>query len=180
MTVWVAFLRGINVGGNKPIKMADLRELAGSLGLGDAQTVLQSGNLVFTADAGDPDGLTPRLEAAIEARWGFHSDVILRTAAQVRDAVSRNPFAGRGDVDPRRQLIMFLAGSPAAGAAEDLASIDAGREEMILDGTELYIHYPDGIGRSKLTGPRLERSLRTAGTARNMNTLARVIGVAGT
>lgn len=178
MTVWIAFLRGINVGGNKPIKMADLRKVAEGLGLDGVQTVLQSGNLLFTADESDPAPLAARLEEAIEAEWGFHSEVIPRTAAELRDAIARNPFAGRDDVDPRRLLIMFLTGAPGGDAAADLAALDTDGEEMVLDGTELYLHYPDGIGRSKLTGARLERSLGTNGTARNLNTLTRVLDAA--
>jgi uncharacterized protein (DUF1697 family) len=179
MTVWAAFLRGINVGGHKPIKMAELRDVAVSLCLDGVQTVLQSGNLVFAADDGDRAGLATRLEDAIDAHWDFRPRVILRTAAQVDAAIARNPFAGRAGADPRRVLIMFLAGPPAADAEAKLAALDRDREEIVLDGLELHLAYPDGIGRSKLTGDRLERALGVPGTARNWNTLARVRDLVG-
>ncbi len=174
MTVWAAFLRGINVGGHKPIKMAELRGVAGALGLDGVETVLQSGNLVFASEDADPDALAARLEDAIDAHWDFRPRVILRTAAQVDAAIARNPFAGRAGADPRRLLVMFLAGPPAADAEARLAALDRDREEMALDGLALHLAYPDGIGRSKLTGDRLERALGVPGTARNWNTLARV------
>lgn len=178
MTVFVALLRGINVGGNKPIKMADLRALCAELGLADAQTVLQSGNLVFAAKGGG--GLAGRLEDAIEARFGFRPTVILRTAATLADAIARNPFAGRDDVDPRKLLVMFLADAPDADAAKRLAALDTGPEETRLDGHELYLHYPEGVGRSKLTNALLERAAGVPGTARNWNTLARLHDLADT
>lgn len=173
MTAWIAFLRGINVGGRKPVKMADLRNLAKGLGFEDVQTVLQSGNLLFTAGADEPGPIAAKLEDAIEARWSFRADVILRSLAELSDAIDRNPFAGRDDVDPRRLLIMFLAGVPETNAAPGVDGIEG--EEMILDGREMYLHYPDGIGRSKVTGARLERAMGVRGTARNANTLARVV-----
>jgi uncharacterized protein (DUF1697 family) len=176
MTVWAIFLRGINVGGNKPIKMAELRETAETLGLTGVRTMLQSGNLLASADETDPAALSGRLEAAIESRWSFHTDAIVRTLAQVRDSVDCNPFADRDGIDPRRLLVMFLVEAPAVAVSTDVDGVET--EEMVLDGRELYLHYPDGMGRSKVTGARLERALGVRGTARNLNTLARLIDAA--
>jgi uncharacterized protein (DUF1697 family) len=173
MTVHIALLRGVNVGGRNQIKMAALRELCEPLGLAGAQTLLQSGNLVFAS--GDRGAaLSSRIADAIERSFGFRTEVILRTADALADTIARNPFAGRDDVDARRLLVMFLAAAPAADADDRLAALDVGREEARLDRRQVYLHYPDGVGRSKLTNALLERAVGTAGTARNWHTVTRL------
>src|ERR1700722_2659503 len=100
MSVIISLLRGVNVGGHNMIKMDALRSLYESLGLRKVETFIQSGNVIFTTQARDRTALTKRIEEAIEQKFGFHSDVILRTAAELRDALARNPFAERLDIDP--------------------------------------------------------------------------------
>src|SRR6202035_734679 len=101
MTVVIAMLRGVNVGPHNRIKMQDLRALCGTLKLRDAQTYVQSGNVIFRTDERDSAKLSRCLQDAIEKKFGFRCDVICRSTAEVRKVAARNPFATRRGLDPR-------------------------------------------------------------------------------
>jgi uncharacterized protein (DUF1697 family) len=153
--------------------MAALRALASDLDLGNPRTLLQSGNLVFDA-RGRPGDLERRLEREAAARLGLHTEFLVRSAKAWGLVVSGNPFPGMAANDPGHLLVMFLKGAASAGAVEALRAGITGRETMALDGRELYICYPDGVGRSRMTGTLIERALGTRGTARNWNTVLKV------
>jgi uncharacterized protein (DUF1697 family) len=178
MPVYISLLRGINVGGNKKIQMAELKTLYQSLGFGQAQTLLQSGNVVFTAESPDPDALAARIEAAVEARFGFQSLIILRTPAQLRAVFERHPFTADQLADPGKILVMFLQNAPDAQAVESLRQAHTGPEIIHPGGQELYIYYTDGMGRSKLDNGFIERRLKTTGTGRNWNTVSKLLALA--
>ena len=174
MSVVIGLLRGVNLGPHRRMKMEDLRAVCSSCKLQDVQTYVQSGNLVFRTGDTDLPSLAKRLEGAIERKFGFQSDVVLRTAEEWRDAMARNPFAGRAGIEPAKLHVTFLSSHPAGS----LEAIKAGPEEMRLDGRELYIYFPDGAGRSKLTQPVFDRALKVSGTARNWNTVAQLLAIA--
>ena len=165
----IALLRGINVGGNKMVTMSDLREIAGRLGLRDARTLLQSGNLVFRSDKA-PAQIEKVLEKELDA-----VDVFVRTAEEWAAAVARNPFPAEAKSDPGHLLVMFLKEARNASAVE--AAI-VGREVVRADGRQLYLVYPDGVGTSKLTHTLIEKKLGTRGTARNWNTVLKLAALA--
>ena len=173
MAVIVALLRGINVGGHGQIKMDALRELCESLDVRGAQTYIQSGNVVFKTNERDLERLRKRLEEAIERKFGFRPAVILRTAAEVRTVIAKNPFRTRRDIEPGRLLVMFLAGDPGP-----VRQIEANPEEVRIGGREVYVHYPNGMGRSKLSFALIEKTLGTAGTGRNWNTVQKLLAMA--
>lgn len=172
MPVVIAFLRGVNVGGHRKIPMQTLRSICEACGFQFVKTYLQSGNAVFSAQ--DTRSAAGRLEAAIEAQLGFRPEVVLRTAAELAAVVRANPFAGRADVEPAKLQVVFLASAPARELLAKLPGIIPGREELVAQRRELYIHYRDGIGKSKLTPALLDRTLKTTGTARNWNTVLAV------
>ena len=116
VTVYAALLRAINVGGTGIIRMADLKALCAEIGFGDAQTLLQSGNIVFTSRA-KAATVAEKLASAIEAGHGFRPTVIVRTADELADVIARNPFPEAAEAEPNRLLVSFLAGSPARDAA---------------------------------------------------------------
>ena len=177
MTVIISMLRGVNVGGHNKIKMDALRDLYGSLGLRYPQTYVQSGNVVFQAEAKDLAPLAKRIEDAIERKFGFRPGVILRSTADLRDVIARNPFAkGRG-IDASKLLVTFLAAVPSPEAREEVLRIKAGPEEVRIDGRELYVYFPDGIGRSKVW-PAIEKALKRSGTGRNWNTVTKLLEIA--
>ena len=178
MTVFISLLRGINVGGHNKIRMEALRELYTSLGLQGAQSLLQSGNVVFASEETDPARLSGRIADAIEKSFGFRAEVLLRTPPELRDAIARSPFADRTGLNPSLLCVTFLAGKPDEDGLAGLAKYATAGEEYSLSGRELYLYYPNGMGRSKLTNTVIERHLKTVGTARNWNTVNALLGLA--
>ena len=177
MPIVISMLRGVNVGGHNMIKMDALRTLCESLGLREPQTYVQSGNVIFRTEERDLAGLARRIEDAIERRFGFRPDVIVRTASELRDVIARNPFARRRGLDPRKLLVSFLASDPGPEARDRVLGIKANPEELWINGCELYVYFPHGMGRSKLP-PVLDRTLKTPATARNWNSVTRMLEMA--
>lgn len=177
MPIIVSMLRGVNVGGHHKIEMKRLRALYESLGFGEPQTYVQSGNVVFRADAGDLDSLSVQIEKAIEGKFGFRPGVILRTSSHLRSVVARNPFATREAMDPGKFVVMFLARRPDRATRDAILKIRTDPEELRVDDRELYIHFPNGVGKSKLL-PLLENALKKSGTSRNWNTVNRLLEMA--
>ncbi len=178
MAVIVSMLRGVNLVSHNRIKMDALRALYKSLGLRDAQTYVVSGNVVFRTKARNLTALAKRIEDAIEKNFGFRPRVILRTTSELNDVVARNPFRNRRGIEPSKLLVTFLESHPAAEALEQVLKIKADPEEMHIHGREVYIYFPDGIGRSKLSWVTVEKKLKTAGTGRNWNSVTKLLEMA--
>jgi uncharacterized protein (DUF1697 family) len=177
MAVIISMLRGVNLG-KRRMKMEALRALYESLGLRDARTLLQSGNVVFKTERRDLLALTKKIESAIERKFGFHSDVILRTASELRDVIARNPFAKRAGLDASRFLVSFLTSDPGAEARENVLHIKAEPEELRIEGREVYIYFPNGMARPKLSMALVEKTLKTSWTGRNWNTVRKLLEMA--
>ena len=178
MAVIISMLRGVNVGGHNKIKMEALRALYESLKLRDAQTYVQSGNVIFRTDERDIARLTKRIEDGIERKFGFRPDVILRTAAEMRDVVARNPFAKRRGIEPSKLLVSFLASDPGEEGREKIRQMKCDPEEMRIERRELYIYFPNGMGRSKLPWAGMDKMLKTPGTGRNWNSVTKMLEMA--
>jgi uncharacterized protein (DUF1697 family) len=172
LTAHVALFRALNVGGRKATS-AELRALAADLGLGDARTLLQSGNLVFRTPQTGAE-LEAEIEQAFAASFGFASDVLVRSAREWRAALAANPHGDMAERDPSHLVVMALKAAPSPDAAAALKDAIPGRETIAAVGRELFIAYPDGIGDSKLTGAVIERRLGVRGTARNWNTATKL------
>lgn len=173
MPVFIALIRGINVGGHKKIRMADLKVSCEALGLRNVRTLLQSGNVVFESDEKD----RARLAAQIVGVLGVEAKVILRTGAELRKVVDANPMVAEAERAPSRFIVVFLAEKPPAAAMKALRDAYEGPEKMQLHGAELYIEYGSGMGQSKLTNVLIERKLGVAGTARNWNTVTKLLAM---
>lgn len=178
MTIHIALLRGINVGGKKKVAMADLRDLAMALGFDEVTTLLQSGNLVFRSASGKPAALETRLEKEAKNRLELDTKFLVRTAAQWKAVVSGNPFPKEAKRDPSHLLATFLKAKPKAGAVKALEASIVGSEYLRVTGREAYIVYPDGVGRSRLTNAVIEKLLDTSATARNWNTVLKLAALA--
>lgn len=178
MSVVIAMLRAVNVGGYQKLNMEALRTLCGGLGLRDVQTYIQSGNLVFRADTGDPEVLARKVEDGIHRKHGFTPDVIVRTTAEMRKVIANNPFAGRPEVEPNRLLVAFMASAPARQARDKVLAIPCEPEELHIKGRELYIFYPNGMARPKIPMARIEKLLATPSTGRNWNTVNKLLAMA--
>ena len=171
-------LRGVNVGGRNMIKMDALKALCVSLKLKDPQTYVQSGNVIFSSGEKDLAKLTKRIQDAIEKAHGFRPGVMLRTAADLKDVVARNPFAKRSGIEPGKLIVNFLADDPGKQAREKALAIKIGPEEMHLIGREAYIYFPNGQGRSKFPWAAIERTLMTSATGRNWNSVTKMLEIA--
>ena len=177
MPTVVALLRGINVGGRKKIKMADLRALLAALGMRRARTVLQSGNAVFDSDETDLAQLQKRLEAGICERFGFEAQAVLRAADDFKAVLARQPFCAAQLERGNHAMIVFLSAEPEPAALAALRAENPGREVIQAAGEELYIFYTDGVAGSKLDNKRIERALNLVGSARNWNTCQRLLNM---
>ena len=178
MAAIISLLRGVNLAGRNMIKMDALRALYESLKLQDPHTYLQSGNVVFRTDERDLARLARRIEDGIERRFRFRPDVIVRTTAELRDVIARNPFAARRGIEPGKLLVTFLANDPVAEAREKVLMIKTDPEELSISGRELYIYYPAGMGRSKLSWIAIAKALKTSGTGRNWNSVTKLLELA--
>ena len=174
MAAYALFLRGINVGGNKLVPMADLRALIEKLGFTEVSTLMQSGNAVFRGPAQAPPALEKRFESAVAKRFGFESDCILRTAKEWTALMAENPFPSEARSAPGHLLVVLLREAPRMGAVEAVRAAIKGPEQVGLVGRQLWAVYPVGQGTSKLTLPVIEKALGTRGTARNWNTVTKV------
>ncbi|MBL8990977.1 MAG: DUF1697 domain-containing protein [Phycisphaerae bacterium] len=178
MPTAIALLRGVNVGSSRSLPMDLLRELCADAGMEEARTYIQSGNVVFRAPTRNVTAAAERLESAIERRRGFRPDVVVRTAAELRAALAANPFAEFAVKDPAHLVVLFCKGSPTAAAKAALEALPRGRERVRLVGREVFVAYPDGIGRSKLTMGSIERALGVPATGRNCRTLSAILAMA--
>lgn len=171
MTILLSLFRGINVGGHQKVSMKELKALHEMLGFQDVVTYIQSGNVVFNSDEADASQVSTSIADAFVQTFGFRVDVMVRSAAELAEIIARNPLQSQALNEPKWLIVLFLATRPASTALEELQRAYHGPEEMRLIGQEMYIFYPEGIGRSKLTLAWIEKKLGTAGTGRNWNTL---------
>lgn len=174
----IALLRAVNVGGRK-LPMAELRDLCGELRWKDVETYIQSGNLVFRAE-GKPKALEERLEKAIQERFGLDVPVIARTASQWADCLAANPFAEVARDEPGRLQLLVSKRPPADGAAAKLTERAQAGERVESAGGALWLHYPEGVGRSKLTPALIDRTCGSPSTARNWRTAVKLREMAET
>ena len=174
----LALLRGINVGGRNMIPMAGLRELCAELGWQAVTSYIQSGNIVFET-GGKPAALETDLETAIAARFSLGIPVFVRTAMDWAGYVNANPFPGASLRDPNFVHLMLSKDPPAQDAAERLQERAQDGERVVLAGGALWIHYPSGAGRSKLTPALLDRLAGSPVTGRNWRTVLKIAEMIG-
>ena len=177
MPTFVALLRGINVGAQKKIKMADLKQVYESLGYANVQTYVQSGNVVFDASSGDANKAAAEQEAAIQKHFGFDVPVIVVSPAELASIVERNPFKGAKSEDHTKLLVTFLSDAPSADGIEALKAVPT-NDELVVDGKAVYLHVPGGYGESKLSNTVVEKKLKVTGTTRNWRTIQTLIEMA--
>ncbi len=178
MPVRMALLRAVNVGGTGKLAMADLRDFFGDLGFGNARTLIQTGNVVFECDDLPGDELETFLETQASTRLGLDTTFYVRTPDEWNDAIAANPFPEKARDDPSRLFVMALKEAPGAYAMGALEDAISGPERVHASGRHLYIDYPLGVGKSKLTNVLIERKLKTRGTARNWNTVVKIAEMA--
>jgi len=182
MATHVALLRGINVGGRNKVAMADLRRVMASLGHTDVVTYIQSGNVVFTTGEADADALASNLKQAIASTLGVKPAVIVLSREDLAQAVQDNPYAD--EANPKCVHAVFFAQIPpgladAIAAAAQRDAERGGRGTAQVVGRTLFVHTPDGFGRSELAAHLLNRRASPAagGTARNWATVTKLLAL---
>ncbi|HZO62398.1 MAG TPA: DUF1697 domain-containing protein [Gaiellaceae bacterium] len=176
-TTYAALLRGINLGAHNRIAMADLRALVEGLGAEDVQSYVQSGNVVLRSSE-TAAVLARRIESAVSRSLGLEVTVVVRTGRRLARIVAANPFAGP-EVAPTALHVAFLASRPAPAAVAELARRDFGQDRFEVAGEDVYLLYPGGAGRTKLSNTALERHLGVRATMRNWRTVTALAELAG-
>jgi uncharacterized protein (DUF1697 family) len=171
---FVALLRGVNVGGKAKVPMGELRSSLSALGFEDVVTYIQSGNVVFRSPEGSADELAARIQNQIAKEFGVSPTVLIRTPAELRRIAKANPFESAGR-DGSKLHVFFLSRRPAAKAVAGLDPDRSPPDEFRVKGREIYLLFPNGYGRTKLTIDYFERKLGVDATARNWNTLLKLI-----
>jgi uncharacterized protein (DUF1697 family) len=170
---FIALLRGINVSGRNKIPMPELRALCEGLDWGAVQTYIQSGNLLFHADAA-PEALEAELERAITGRFGLTIPVIVRAAAAWPDYVANNPFPEASEREPNLVMLALAKAEPKADAVERLRERATSGEHIERAGDAIWVHYPQGAGTSKLSPALFDRLVGSPVTARNWRTVLKI------
>jgi uncharacterized protein (DUF1697 family) len=183
MSRYVALLRGINVGGRNRVAMADLRQVAESLGHTEIATYIQSGNLVFSSDDESANGLADSLEQEIARRLEVRPAVVVVSRADLAQVIADNPFPGEANPKClhavfRRDEITEDAIAAIAGA-EQKARAKGSQDEVAVVGRTLFLRTPDGLGRSELAAQLARVGSQAEGTARNWATVARLMEMLG-
>jgi uncharacterized protein (DUF1697 family) len=172
---YVALLRGINVGGKNALPMQELARMFCEAGCDDVQTYIQSGNVIFRCGPAAAK-LPGRISSQIETNFGYRVPVIMRTAEQMAAVIKNNPFVPAG-IDHKWLHVYFLANQPGARAVASLDPARSAPDTFRVRGSEIYLHLPNGMGRSKLTNAYFDSKLATTSTARNWSTILKLAGI---
>lgn len=178
MTTHVGLLRAVNLAGVNKVAMSELRDMLDALGMEDARTLLNSGNVVFRSGVASTDKLEALLERAAAKRLKVAAEFFVRSANEWKAIIGGNPFQKEAKSDPGHLLVMCLKHAPSSAAVAALQNAIQGREQVRAAGRNAYLTYPDGVGRSKLTTATIEKHLGTRGTARNWNTVLKLDAIA--
>ncbi|MBI4151341.1 DUF1697 domain-containing protein [Candidatus Woesearchaeota archaeon] len=176
MHTYISFLRGINVAGQKIIKMSDLTELYLSLGFKNVQTVLQSGNVIFQSTQDNVLLLSEKIERAIKKKYGFTTTTIIRTVPELKDTIDANPFVTEHHEDVTKLHVAFLSAEPSASALTELALAkkDEKDEHFFIGKKVLYLFLPTGSGKAILSNAFLEKKLKIKSTLRKWNSVLKI------
>jgi uncharacterized protein (DUF1697 family) len=173
-TGWVALLRGVNLGRRNRVPMAELRRVFEANGAEGVRTYIQSGNVVFTHRRSGRAALAKEFEAAVSKSFGVASRVVLRTFDEFAAVASAQPFGP----DNSNTFVTFLAAKPARKAVAGLASLEIAPDRVEVVGSDVFVHYPNGVAGARLNGAMLERKLGVPGTGRNWRTVTRLAELA--
>jgi uncharacterized protein (DUF1697 family) len=175
--VYIALLRGTNVAGKNPVKMGALKEIFEDIGFLNVRTYVQSGNVVFRAAEASPADISTILESTLKKKLGLTVPVLVRTSIQIEAVLKGNPYLNDTKlksakaVDENMLHVTFLSDAPHAPGLKKLGSIKSTPDRFVMSGEEIYLHCPDGYGRSKLSNNVIEKALETRATTRNWRTV---------
>jgi uncharacterized protein (DUF1697 family) len=178
MESYVSFLRGVNMTGHNSIKMTDLRALFVKIGLTDAETFIQSGNVIFSK-TGDiiPAALSVNIEQAILEKFNYIVPAMIRTHRELSDLFSLNPYLEETGFDPSKMAVIFLHEEPSAAQLQKVENVDYPPDRFKIIGKEIFIYCPNGFGRTKLYTNFFEKKMGVTGTARNWKTITTLLNL---
>jgi uncharacterized protein (DUF1697 family) len=172
MPIYISLLRGINVGGQKSIKMAELKSLYESIGFTDVTTYIQSGNVIFSSRSSNAKSVAAQIVTAIQQSFGFAVTLIIRQPEELAKIIKKSPYSRRRGIDETRLHVTFLDAKPAPASVKALIGLAAkSKDEYQVIGTEIYLHCPNGYGKSLLSNTFFEKHLKVAATTRNWNSV---------
>ena len=177
MPRYVALLRSVNVAGHGRIAMNELRASFDALGYTGVTTYIQTGNVLFTTGSKSESGIAAAIEQRLAEDFGDSPAVLVRSVPDLLRIGTASPYAKAG-ANPSRHHVTFLATRPSKAALDALALPQSGRDELVVDGKEVYVHTPDGYAQTKYTGTFLERRLGVVSTTRNWNTVTKLCDLA--
>ncbi len=175
MAIVVGLLRGVNVGGNRMVPMADLKAGLEAAGFAPVKTHLNSGNVIFEAGALTDEAAAKAVAKVVQEKCGFAPEVVVRSAAELKAALAADPFP---EESGSRLLITFLDGPPRPEGVKHLEAWKDGPERLKVIGHDVFVSYADGLADSKLAKLNWGRILAVSGTARNRNTVAKLVELA--
>ncbi len=177
MPTYIALLRGINVSGQKKIKMADLKSHLEEIGFENVQTYIQSGNVLFESDESSIDKLENRIIDKIKEKYGWDVPTLVKTATDFQRALDNNPYVN--DKEDQKVYFVFLKEEPAPEHVDKLAQTDYSPELYTIDGKNIYLYPANGFGKAKLNNNLFEAKLKVQATTRNLKTVRTLLEMAG-
>ncbi len=174
MPTYISLLRGINVSGQKKIKMIELKDLYQSLGFENVQTYIQSGNVIFSSKIKSKKNITQLIEKNIKKTWGYEVSVILKNNQDLKKIVKGNPFP---KADTTKLYVTLFETKPKNIATEEIEKKQDKTEKIFITPTEIYIFCPNGYGKTKLTNTFLEKKTGVVATTRNWKTINNLINL---
>jgi uncharacterized protein (DUF1697 family) len=178
MPVYIAILRGINVSGQRLIKMEPLRELFVKMGFEKIATYIQSGSIVFQSIHSDPKKLEKIISAGLKGAFGFNIPVLLLTVEELKAVALNNPFISDDSKDASFLHVTFFSAEPEIDLFENLKNGESPGEVIELEGKAIYLYCPNGYGRTRLTNTFLEKKLKVTATTRNWKTVNALLEMA--
>ena len=179
MHTYISFLRGINMAGHNSMKMNDLTLLYRDLGFTNAETFIQSGNVIFSSDEDLPvPDLTLKIERAITEKFNYLVPVMVRTIEEMEKYTALNPFLDETNFDPSKMAVLLLHETPSEAQIEKVRDVDYPPDKFKIIDREIFIYCPNGFGRTKLYTNFFENKMKVIGTARNWKTVTTILGLA--
>lgn len=179
MQTYISFLRGINMTGHNSLKMTDLADLYRKLGFKNAETYIQSGNVIFSSDDGSNESeLGLKIEKGILEKFNYIVPVMIRTNKELSVLFSSNPFLNEPGFDPSKMAVIFLHEEPSENQLQKVVNIEYPPDKFKIIGREIFIYCPNGFGKTKIYTNFFEKKIGVSGTGRNWKTITTLLGIA--
>lgn len=175
METYISILRGINVSGQKKIKMVDLKTLYEKIGFQNIQTYIQSGNVIFNSEQTDKKGIVEKIQANISNQYGFLVPVQVFDYQEINEVFANNPFVNNRNEDISKLHVTVLEEIPQNEVLTGIMNVNSASDEFIIQGKVIYLFCPNGYGRTKLNNTFFEKKLKTTATTRNWKTISKMV-----